>query len=93
MGPDLAVRVLAENWPDNRLCGDETARKGAVDDCDRFDADGIGANWSREGVERSFEFRKVSVPMPLALPALAPRDSRDGVARRELDRVIGSLET
>lgn len=54
--------------------------------CKRAVALVVETNWSREGVARSFGFRKVPLP-----PAVPTRDSRDGVARIELDRT-GSLD-
>lgn len=65
-----------------RACGDETAR-GALVVAGRLELAAL-ANWSRDGVARSFGFRRV--PLPLV------RDSRDAEVRTELERGTGSRD-
>ncbi len=83
--------ALAGVWASGaRVWGDETVRDGAVAvvDWGRFEP-ATEANWSREGVARSFGFRKVP---PIAVVAVVARDSRDGDARIELERGTGSFD-
>jgi hypothetical protein len=90
-GPNLVVRVLPPGiWLDvARLWGEDTARTAVGDGWRRFGPAAVaveGPNWSREGVVRSFGFRRVPSPVPAA------RDSRDGEARTEFVRGTGSLD-